>query len=1002
MHRRRKGLLRVLIAASAAWGTIALSSCASPEQSETADTRSALSDEDKKAIEKAIEYLQSKGRTVGVDPGRLTAREHVFHDLVGGRHVWFRHAVDGARVLGSEIVVHLDARNTVTGTTNALVRDLETLGAPRFSAGEAIKRARALVGAPDDARVKRAELVFDPRSRRLAFDVELRFVNRQTPLPTMTGPEVLLDARSLELIRTWSSLRSDALPMTGHGQYAGDVTVTVDQQLDGTVELRDVTRGDMVVVNGAACAEATSNIYDGPVYTTDGPDLGDGQPFYSVDHAFIPAPPLASYFDTFTTPLHPDCAAITHSPNGETAPVDILHHHAVVYDMFENVFGRVGTDGMNKPLKTIAHLDYPLFPFSPINAFWDEDCDEITAGEQQCSGYFTFFGGDGCPDPGYPAILALLGLTDVTGIESADVVAHEFTHGVTYYTAGLEYEHDAGGLNESYSDVFGTMAEFYLLGGAFDTEATSIPNAAAGADFELAEDIGPGFILRSMTRPSSVGRGFEADTSFDAWSAASSFANGDPHVVSGAGNRAFRFLAQGATGTSTETFTPLLPDGLVGIGNDLAARLWYQALAYLTPASNYIDMRAAVVQAAVDLGHPPGSSVQTQIALAFDAINVGDAHLPNPSYFVAGDVEPNDGVGNAGLATIAPDVRITADIDSINFIDDDLIAGTVGPSDSVDLYTFYVEAGADRVIVIDAPCEGKVDGTDPLVVRVHSADGHPATRPDGVKTTDPYVVACGSVSIPIHNYAEGQGTGVGDPAIAFRSAFFVSVSLAADGEAPTRPYNLEVGEIALEAVFDSYTLGFGQTSIVVPTTTGIMANDVFVPGTTPNIVDYPDLGGLTMNADGSFSYSVYASPLPTFSQSDTFRYALQYGSVTSNEADVMLTIRGRFPFIRIFPLWWRPYIYRGCPEPGPEPWREIQEILVDKQARGIEVVFASAVPLGIRVEQSGRGSVKIGERNQLIYMPPREGFQTERLYVALEDRSCNVVHEATVTFTAAR
>ena len=64
-------------------------------------------------------------------------------------------------------------------------------------------------------------------------------------------------------------------------------------------------------------------------------------------------------------------------------------------------------------------------------------------------------------------------------------------------------------------------------------------------------------------------------------------------------------------------------------------------------------------------------------------------------------------------------------------------------------------------------------------------------------------------------------------------------------------------------------------------------------------------------------------------------------------------------------------------------------------------MFASAVPLGIRVEQSGRGSVKIGESNQLIYMPPSEGFQAERLYVALEDRSCNVVHNATLTFTAA-
>ena len=38
-----------------------------------------------------------------------------------------------------------------------------------------------------------------------------------------------------------------------------------------------------------------------------------------------------------------------------------------------------------------------------------------------------------------------------------DVIGHELTHGVTQYEAALEYEGQAGALNESFSDVFGTL-----------------------------------------------------------------------------------------------------------------------------------------------------------------------------------------------------------------------------------------------------------------------------------------------------------------------------------------------------------------------------------------------------------------------------------------------------------------------------------------------------------------------------------------------------------------
>ena len=47
--------------------------------------------------------------------------------------------------------------------------------------------------------------------------------------------------------------------------------------------------------------------------------------------------------------------------------------------------------------------------------------------------------------------------TDFT--KSLDVIAHELTHGVTEFTAGLEYRGQSGALNESISDVFGSLVK---------------------------------------------------------------------------------------------------------------------------------------------------------------------------------------------------------------------------------------------------------------------------------------------------------------------------------------------------------------------------------------------------------------------------------------------------------------------------------------------------------------------------------------------------------------
>lgn len=75
---------------------------------------------------------------------------------------------------------------------------------------------------------------------------------------------------------------------------------------------------------------------------------------------------------------------------------------------------------------------------------------------------------------------------------TTDVVAHEMTHGITGMTAGLDLNGEAGGLNESTSDVFGTLVE------------CSANNGKDRPDYTIGEGVS-GRPLRYMDDPTKDG-----------------------------------------------------------------------------------------------------------------------------------------------------------------------------------------------------------------------------------------------------------------------------------------------------------------------------------------------------------------------------------------------------------------------------------------------------------------------------------------------------------------
>lgn len=200
-----------------------------------------------------------------------------------------------------------------------------------------------------------------------------------------------------------------------------------------------------------------------------------------------------------------------------------------VVDFFQNVFGRNSLD--NAGLTLISSVHYSV---NYNNAGWN--------GNQMSYG-----DGDGNI------------FVDFT--KSNDVVAHELTHGITQYTSGFVYQNQPGGLNESMSDVFGSMYRQW-----------SANQTVTAADWLIGKDIvGPGAkasgftCLRDMSNPAGNHCLAPQITNF------SQFQNGmDPHDSSGVPNLAFYKAATAIGGKSWVK----------------AGKIWYEALAGFAPNPN--------------------------------------------------------------------------------------------------------------------------------------------------------------------------------------------------------------------------------------------------------------------------------------------------------------------------------------------------------------------------------------------------------------------------------
>ena len=265
------------------------------------------------------------------------------------------------------------------------------------------------------------------------------------------------------------------------------------------------------------------------------------------------------------------------SATGDAAVDEAYDGSGVTFDLYHDVYGRNSIDNNGMRLDSTVHYQKGY-----DNAFWN--------GQQMVYG-------DG--DEDLPESQRLFNRFT----SALDVIGHELTHGVTQFEAGLVYWEQPGALNESMSDVFGSLVKQYQR-----QETASDANWIIGEGLFTSNVNGVG--IRSMKAPGTayddpvLGKDPQPGHMDDYVKTVED--NGGVHINSGIPNLAFYVTAVEIGGYAWEK----------------AGRIWYIALRdRLTSTSNFSAAAKITYDVAGEL-YGAGSAEQQAVAKGWNTVGL--------------------------------------------------------------------------------------------------------------------------------------------------------------------------------------------------------------------------------------------------------------------------------------------------------------------------------------------------------------------------------------------
>lgn len=449
-------------------------------------------------------------------------------DEDGQHHVRMNQTLDGVRVYGADVVVHLQDKNVVGlgGNVLAEVDTEEFSSKPAFDQRRALelaKKDRLGIAKIESSREEATLIVWLDGNKMPHLAYHTTFFTEHSDLMKPGLWNHIIDANTGKVIRSWNALHtlSQASGASGNAKFSHAWVAELDVESSGTSFIAQTSRLKTLNLKNA----------------TSGGTVFNGT--------------LASF--------------------GDAAGNDAHGYAEVTLNMLRDWQGKNSIDNAGFVILSRVH-----YSRNYENAFWDGT--QMTYGDGA-----SFF---------YPLSGAI------------DVVAHEINHGFTEKHSGLVYTGQAGGMNESFSDVAGVTASFYYN--------------ASDASFDLGENIfKTAGALRYMCDPTADGSSID--------NASKMTASLDPHYSSGVGNKAFcraakRFSSGSPTGAPTA-------DGV-----KRASQAWFKANgSYWTSTTSFVQACQGIYDAAGALGYTATELGYLRDAWADVGVTCGGGNKPPPT-----------------------------------------------------------------------------------------------------------------------------------------------------------------------------------------------------------------------------------------------------------------------------------------------------------------------------------------------------------------------------------
>lgn len=514
------------------------------------------------------------------DPAVVLRQDDAQTDTTGWSHVRFVQEYDGVPVLGGAAIAHLEPSGALRAVDFELRDASVDSVVPSLSSDDALDALLVHLQEAEGRPLSSGTVSYDHDSRLVVFPTDdgARLAY-DLSLPDLAAEAVwmaVVDAEDGSILRLYDGLPSGI----GKTQYSNTQSIRTRWRWDLQTYVMEAASGPPLRTEDLEGVECPLNLL--------------GFCFFGGNY---PAVPITSPNNVFGN----------HFPGQVDTYGSDAHFNAdVALSYFDATFDRQSYDGAGAEL--LSYVNYGggaiICPVQK-NAFWFDD--------------------------------RIWYVHHAFPYTVMDVTAHEMVHGVTQHSANLEYLGESGALNESMSDVFGTLVEHY----AHDNY--SLPGSA---DWAIGERAGPA--SRRLDAP-HLGRNFMCDTDFDCegdtpfslddqpdhynelWTNPQGMIcedNGGVHINSGIPNYAFYCLAEGCA--------PHQGGEMEGISKEAAGDIWYLALTqYLMSQDDFHDACDRTVEAAEQLfgtGAASADAVRQAWALVGVCCPSGPPENVHPGY----------------------------------------------------------------------------------------------------------------------------------------------------------------------------------------------------------------------------------------------------------------------------------------------------------------------------------------------------------------------------------